>query len=121
MREEYLDGTEVGPGYCRAIKQGNMIYVSGTGGRDKAGYLAPDAETQARVTYQKIESALTHFGADLSNVIRLCIYITDMKHAAEVSKVHAEVFGKFLPTSTLVAVSGLVANMVVEIEAQAIV
>ena len=121
MREDYLDGTEVGPGYCRAVKHGNTIFVSGTGGRDKEGNLAPDAETQARVTFQKIESALKHFGADMSNVVRLGIYVTDMAYAADVAKVQTEVFAEYTPTATLVAVTGLVANMIVEVEAQAII
>lgn len=120
MRENYLDGTEVAPGYCRAVKHGNMIFIAGTGGVDENGELVgPDCESQTRAIYEKIEASLKHFGADLSHVVRLCIYITDMNDASAFAKVHAEVFADHLPTATLVGVTGLVNNMCVEIEAQA--
>lgn len=121
LRENYLDGTEVGPGYCRAVRHGNTIFISGTGGLDENGVLPEGVEAQTRMTYKKIEKALAHFGADLSHIVRMCCYITDMDEAGTFSKVHAEVFADHTPANTLVAVSGLVAGMSVEIEVQAII
>jgi isochorismate pyruvate lyase len=122
MREEYLDGTEVSGGYCRALKQGNMIFVSGTGGLDQNGKLAgPDVTSQSRLVYKKIEKALAHFGADLSHVVSVVIYVIDMSTTGEYQAVHSEVFAKYKPTSTLVGVSGLVAGMSIEIKVEAMI
>lgn len=122
MREEYLDGTEVSGGYCRALKQGNMIYVSGTGGLDKEGKLVgPDVTSQTRLTYEKIGKALASFGADFSHIVSVVIYLTDMSTVAEYTAAHMEVFADLRPTSTLVGVSGLVAGMTVEIKVEAMI
>jgi enamine deaminase RidA (YjgF/YER057c/UK114 family) len=121
MREEYLDGTEIRPGYCRALRVDNMIFISGTGALDPDGNLvSPTVDGQARFIYQKIEKCLTHFGADMSNLVKILIFLTDVKDFDEFNKVHEEVFANFRPTSDLVVVADLVRGMSVQIEAQAI-
>ena len=116
-----MDGTELGPGYCRAVKHGNTIFIAGTGGIDDAGNLPESVEDQTRQIYKKFERALAHFGADLSHIVRMCAYITDIDETAAYAGVHAEVFADYTPTNTLGEVKGLVANMSVEIEATAMI
>jgi enamine deaminase RidA (YjgF/YER057c/UK114 family) len=121
-RQEYLDGTEIRPGYCRALRVGNAIFISGTGALDTNGKLVgPSVGEQARFIYKKIETSLAHFGADMSHLVRILIFLTDVKDFDEFNKVHEEVFAKYRPSSDLVIVADLVKGMSVQIEAQAII
>ena len=70
---------------------------------------------------QIIANALDETGANLDDVVRTVVYITDVTHAAGVTRAHREVFGEILPASTLVVIAALLKpHLVVEIEAYAI-
>lgn len=61
-------------------------------------------------------------GAEISDVVRTRVYVTDISHWEAVGRVHGKWFADVRPASALVAVSGLVdPDMLVEIEADAIV
>lgn len=119
-RQEFFDGTEVGPGYCRALRAGNFVFVSGTGSANQDGtVVGEDVYEQTREIYRKIDAALQQVGASLRDVVRVCVYVIDIGEAASFMKAHAEAFGAASPTATLVQVSALVKGFQVEIEAQA--
>lgn len=121
-RQELFDGTEVAPGYCRALRVGNTVFVSGTGSADETGnVVGDDVYNQTKIIYAKIDKALSRAGATLEDVVRLTVYVTDISTAGEFLRAHSEVFGSTNPTCTLAEVSGLVKNFKVEIEAQAMV
>ncbi|WP_156432860.1 RidA family protein [Mycobacterium sp. M26] len=101
-------------GYSRAVRSGPLIVVSGTTAP------GPDITEQTRKALQRIESALQSLGAELSDVIRTRIYVTDISQWREVGAVHAEFFGTVRPAATMVEVSALIEpDLLVEIEADA--
>jgi enamine deaminase RidA (YjgF/YER057c/UK114 family) len=111
-------------GYSRAVRVGNMVYISGTTSTNQEGVVeAPgDAYGQSRIICQKIVDALAQAGAKPSEVIRVRIYVTDVKIAQEVAKAYTETFGQFKPASIMVEISGLFRpEHLVEMEAEAIV
>jgi isochorismate pyruvate lyase len=58
-------------GYCRALRSGNRIFVTGTASVKEGAVQAPgDAYTQAKRCLEIIEDALAELGADLSSVVR---------------------------------------------------
>ena len=107
-------------GYCRAHRTGNRILVSGTtatAGFDRA--VAPqDAGAQTTFILDKIAASLTALGANMDNVVRTRIYITDANDVEAVSAAHGRVFGTIKPANTLVVVAQLIGNHRVEIEAE---
>ena len=71
---------------------------------------------------RKIESGLKSAGATLKDLVRLTIFVTDIRDMGDVTKALAKVLKGSLVTSTLVAVSALaVPGLLVEIESTAMV
>jgi enamine deaminase RidA (YjgF/YER057c/UK114 family) len=112
-------------GYCRALKVGNHIYVTGTAPVDDSGggvHAPGDAHGQAKRCLELIERALRQLGATRSNVVRTRMFVTDISRWSEFGKAHAEFFKEDKPTTTMVEVKSLInPQMLVEIEADAIV
>jgi enamine deaminase RidA (YjgF/YER057c/UK114 family) len=124
-REKIFSGTpwEQKFGYSRALKVGDMIYVSGTTGTDPSGkVLAPgDIYAQSVQAIRNIESALKRLGLGLEYVVRTRVYVTKMDLWEQVAKAHSEFFGNIHPATTLVEVSRFIdPEMLVEIEAVAV-
>ncbi|MEM9482663.1 MAG: RidA family protein [Cyanobacteria bacterium P01_F01_bin.116] len=111
-------------GYCRAIRAGNQIFISGTAPVDDDGNtVAPDdGYGQAKRCFQIIQTTLQAMGADLSNIVRTRMYVTDISRWAEYGQAHQEAMGAYPPTTAMVEVSRLInPDMLIEIEVDALV
>jgi enamine deaminase RidA (YjgF/YER057c/UK114 family) len=101
-------------GYSRAVRVGPYVVVAGTTGQ------GGDITEQTRNALRRIETALREAGAELSDVVRTRVYVTDIARWHEVGAVHAEVFGEIRPVATMVEVSALISpELLVEVEADA--
>jgi len=110
-------------GYCRAVKVGNHIEVSGTVASDENGNVVgkDDAYQQTVFIIQKIERALKEAGASLNNVVRTRMFVTDISRFNEYGKAHGEFFSSIKPCTSMIEVKGLVSpEYLIEIEATAI-
>ena len=110
-------------GYCRALKAGNHIYVTGTAPVGDAGDVhAPgDAHAQARRCLEIIRRALGDLGADMATIVRTRMFVTDIRRWEEFGRAHAEFFGEHPPATTMVEVNRLIEEgMLIEIEADAV-
>ncbi len=111
-------------GYCRALRTGNRVFVTGTApvAEDGSVHAPGDAYAQAQRCLDIIEGALTELGAGLNHVVRTRIYVTDIDRWEEVGRAHGERFRGRPPATTMVEVSRLIdPAMLVEIEADAVV
>ena len=110
-------------GYSRAVKIGNLIEVSGTAPVKEGRTFAPgNAYEQTKCCIQIIEKALKEAGADLSDVIRTRMFVTDISRWEEFGKAHGEFFNEIKPATSMVEVKSLIsADMLIEIEATAVI
>ena len=111
-------------GYSRAVRFGPQILVSGTTATDEQGGVvgAGDAYRQTVQVLENIRTALQALGADLHDVVRTRIYVTDIDRWDEIGRAHCEAFGEIRPAATLVEVRRLISpEFLVEIEVDALV
>ncbi len=114
---------EIQVGYCRAIRAGNRVAVSGTAPvAEDGGVHAPgDPYAQARRCLEILVGALGNLGAGPEHVVRTRMFVTDISRWAEYGRAHAEVFGNHPPATTMVEVRALIhPDMMIEIEADAL-
>ena len=111
-------------GYCRAIRVGGQISVSGTApvAEDGSTFAPGDGYLQAKRCLEIVARALGELGASLSDVVRTRMFVTDIGRFDEFARAHGETFGTHPPATSMVEVKALVApDMLIEIEADAIV
>jgi enamine deaminase RidA (YjgF/YER057c/UK114 family) len=110
-------------GYCRALRVGNVVEVSGTTAmKDGQPVGVGDPVEQTKYILQLIQGALEKVGAKLEHVTRTRVYVTDISHWEQIGKVHGDLFRDIMPVCSMVEVKGLIhPDLLVEIEAQAII
>lgn len=109
-------------GYCRALRAGEHIYVTGTAPVDEQGqcYAPGDGYAQTGRCLAIIRRALQELGADMDCVVRTRMFVTDITRWEEYGRAHREAFSEHPPATTLVEVKSLIdPQMLIEIEADA--
>jgi 2-iminobutanoate/2-iminopropanoate deaminase len=103
---------------CRIY--GNQFFVAGMTAGDGTGGVLGDGSmySQARETFTKIKHFVEAAGGTMNDIIRVDIYVTDIKQREEVWKARREFFTGDFPTSTLVEVRALATpQLLVEVNA----
>jgi enamine deaminase RidA (YjgF/YER057c/UK114 family) len=108
-------------GFCRAVRVGDRVLVSGTAPIWPDGTCDPDPGVQARRCLEIILNAIREAGGGPEHVVRTRMFVTSPDVGEAVGRAHAEVFGDVRPASTMVVISGLLdPRWHVEIEAEAV-
>jgi enamine deaminase RidA (YjgF/YER057c/UK114 family) len=94
-------------GFCRAVRVGDLVMVSGTAPVWPDGEVDPDPATQARRCFEIALGALAELGGRPEDVVRTRQYVVSPDDVDAVGAVHGEVFGDVRPASTMVVVAGL--------------
>lgn len=109
-------------GFCRAIRVGDHIAVSGTAPIWPDGGCDPDPGAQAARCFEIALAAIYELGADPRDVVRTRMYLTDAGDADAVGKAHAAALGSAQPAATMVVVAALLdPRWKVEVEVDAVV
>jgi enamine deaminase RidA (YjgF/YER057c/UK114 family) len=109
-------------GFTRGLRVGNQIFVSGTIGTEADGSVSPDAGRQADRAYELIRSHIEELGGHMGDVVRVRMFVTDIKDADAVSAAFTRALKPTRPCGTLVQISALYGTQYkVEIEADAVI
>lgn len=108
-------------GYSRAVKAGPYVHVSGTTATvDGVLQHEGDAYGQTKVAYEIIAKALAEVGYDLSDVVRVRIYVKSEAGLDGAGKANGELFSEIRPALTILSGVGFVnPKMLVEVEVDA--
>jgi len=123
-RKNYSSGSawEEKAGYSRAVKVGPFIEIAGTTASDgNSVQCIGDAAGQTRYILQKFEQILSDMGAGLEHITRIRTYVSHIEDWEKVAMVHQEFLGDVKPAMTLVEAKFIHPDLLVEIEATAIV
>jgi enamine deaminase RidA (YjgF/YER057c/UK114 family) len=108
-------------GYCRVLKAGDHVYVTGTAPMEQGKVHAPgDGYRQAKKCCEIIRDSLAKLDVPLSKVVRTRMFVTDISRWEEYGKAHAEFSANHPPTTSMLEVKSLIdPEMLIEIEADA--
>ncbi len=72
---------------------------------------------QAIQCFENIKTVIESIGHVLNDVVRISIFISDMRNLASVDEVYSEFFQSYMPTRTVVGVDSLPMNALIQVEA----
>lgn len=126
VRQIASSGSPLEPeiGFSRAVRVGAHVFIAGTApiGRDGETVGVGSVQAQTRRCLEVSAEALTAVGANLEDVVRTRIMLTDMTRWREAADVHGEYFSPIRPAATFVQVSGFIdPRWLVETEVDAII
>lgn len=123
-RSQVFSGTvwEDMAGFCRAIRKGDRILVSGTTATlGKRAIGGNDPAAQAHFVIDKIEGAIQSLGGKLEDVVRTRIFIRNIDDWEAVARAHGQRFADIQPANTMVRAELIGDEYLVEMEAEAII
>ena len=106
--------------WSNALRVGDMLFISGTVSRTPDGVTIQgnDEYEQAKVIFTKIRHLVEAAGGAMADVVKVTIYVVNIKQNTEVWRARQEFFTGDFPCSTLVEVRSLATpEILVEIEA----
>lgn len=106
----------ISPGYV----VNGMAYLSGHAAISESGELVGigDFDAQAEATFQSLERTLKAAGSDLSKVIKVTIFLTDMANFEKIVDLRGKWFTEPYPADTIIEVTSLaLPELMIEIEA----
>src|SRR5690606_30505858 len=90
-------------------RPGRLVFVSGLLAKDQNGELVGlgDIAAQTEQVLKNLKASMEAAGGTLADVVRVDVYVRDIKKFAEIHAVRRRYFPENPPTSTMVEVSSL--------------
>lgn len=108
----------IGP-YSQAIKTGSLVFLSGQIPLDPQSMeiVAEDVAAQTHQVFKNLIAVAEAAGGNMSNAVKLTIYLTDLNDFAVVNEIMAGYFSEPYPARATIQVSALPKGSTVEIDA----
>ena len=105
----------------KAVRVGNMLYVSGQVGIDESqNLISGGIVAETRQTMENIKAILERYGSSLDQVIKVTVMLANIDDWVEMNSAYAAYFPNQLPARSAFGVNGLVLGARVEIECMAV-
>ena len=107
----------------QAIRQGNMLFVSGQVPVDSKTMIvvSDEFEVQVRHVLSSVKAIMEAAGLGLSDIGKMTVFLTDMSRFMEMNKIYQEFFPQDPPARTCIGVKELPRGSQIEMEAMAVV
>ena len=111
----------IGP-YSQAVRAGNLLFISGQVPLDPASGKPVEATIQAQAarSLENVKAILAQAGAGMENVVKTTVFLKDMEDFAEMNRVYQTFFPENCPARSAVQAARLPKDVLVEIEAIAV-
>ena len=111
----------IGP-YSQAIQSGNFLYTSGQIALDPSSgeVVTGGIQAQAKQVLENLKEVLAAGGASLDKVVKTTCFLNDMNDFVPFNEVYQTYFSENPPARSCVAVERLPKDVLVEIEAIAV-
>ena len=105
--------------YSQAVKAGNTVYVSGQIPLvpETMEVVGGDVVVQIRQVFENLSAVCTAAGGTLRDVVKLTVYLTDLKDFGHVNDVMADFFKEPYPARAAIGVAQLPKDVPVEVDA----
>ena len=108
--------------YSQAIVANGMIYISGQlPVNPVTGEISQDVKEQTKQSMENVQAILETAGSDFSKVVRCGIFIKNMNDFAQINEVYGAYFSEPFPSRATVEVARLPKDVLVEIDAIALI
>ena len=107
----------IGP-YSQGVMVEGFLFVSGQGAIDPSSgrLVGTDIEFQTRQTLTNVKNIVEASGLSLRNVVRVSVYLKNMKDFKKMNEVYKTFFAEIPPARTTVQVELPLAEMLIEID-----
>jgi 2-iminobutanoate/2-iminopropanoate deaminase len=108
--------------YSQAILAGNTLYISGQIAINPySGELVIDSvQSQTKQIMENIKAILKEVEMDFSNIVKVSIFLSDIKIYREVNEIYGHYFMEAPPAREAIQAAGLPMNVDVEISCVAV-
>ena len=105
--------------YSQAIKVENVVYFSGQIPLDPQTMqlISNDPAQQIRQMIENLAAVAQAAGGDLSHIVKLTVYLTDMVHYPLVNQLLEELWPRPFPARSVIGVNALPKNALIEADA----
>jgi 2-iminobutanoate/2-iminopropanoate deaminase len=107
--------------YSHGWRVDNTVYLAGALGTELDGSVSPDIRVQTRRAFENLAAVMQEAGGRLQDIVKLTVFITDMRLRDGFGEVRSEFYPHDPPASTLVQVVALATpGALIEIEGVAV-
>ena len=122
MTKEYIH-TKKAPSaigaYSQAVKYGDMIFLSGQIplDPDKMIIVSDDIDIQIKQVFINLKYVLEASDSSLENILKLNVYLTNLKNFSKVNEHMEIIFNKPYPARAAIGINSLPKDSLIEIDA----
>lgn len=117
-----LDNLPKGGPYSHVVEVEGLLFISGIIPLDinKNVVINDDIVSATELVLNNIKYIMENLGSNMQNIIKITVYLKDMKHFSQMNEIYKKFFPSNPPARSCIGVSDLPAGAIIEIDAIAV-